>query len=145
MGFMSKGRKKGKDDKGKDGNGGIGLADVMETIQRVLTEVLILRGEVAKLVYDSMVREHARSIAALGEMVGRQFQRVHVVSGGSRNRYFCQNLADALAVPVVAGPAEATAIGNILLQAWVMGTIPSPDTITQISVDSFPRGRFRPR
>ncbi|MDP6776136.1 MAG: FGGY family carbohydrate kinase [Candidatus Latescibacteria bacterium] len=103
------------------------------------------RGEVAKLVYDSMVREHARSIAALGEMVGRQFQRVHVVSGGSRNRYFCQNLADALAVPVVAGPAEATAIGNILLQAWVMGTIPSPDTITQISVDSFPRGRFRPR
>ena len=103
------------------------------------------RGEVARLVYDSMVREHAEAIRALGGLVGHGFERVHVVSGGSRNRYFCQNIANALSAPVVAGPAEATAIGNVLLQASVMGAIPSHDAITEISTRSFPRERFSPR
>ena len=103
------------------------------------------RGEVARLVYDSMVREHAEAIRTLGGLVGRGFERIHAVSGGSRNRYFCQNMADALSVPVVAGPAEATAVGNILMQAFVMGLIPSQEGITEISTGSFPRERFSPR
>ena len=50
------------------------------------------------------------------ELLGRRAGRIHVVGGGVKNRLLCQMIADACDRPVVAGPVEATAIGNLLVQ-----------------------------
>ena len=62
----------------------------------------------------------SRTAAALA---GRDVRRVHVVGGGAQNALLCQLLADALGVPVLAGPVEATALGNVLVQARAHGAL----------------------
>jgi rhamnulokinase len=102
------------------------------------------QGEFARVVFDSMIGECREAAAVLADLTGRHFRCVHVVSGGSRNRYLCQGVTDALGLPVLAGPAEATAIGNILLQASVLNAIPS-HAVAQIVDASFPRTHYTPR
>jgi rhamnulokinase len=55
---------------------------------------------------------------------GRGVEVVHIVGGGARNDLLCQLTADACGLPVVAGPVEATAIGNVLVQAQALGLAP---------------------
>ena len=55
---------------------------------------------------------------------GRHADVVHIVGGGSRNELLCQLTADATGLPVLAGPAEATALGNVLVQARALGAAP---------------------
>jgi len=59
------------------------------------------------------------------ELSGRTADTVHIVGGGSRNELLCQLTADACGLPVVAGPAEASAIGNVLVQARALGAAPA--------------------
>jgi rhamnulokinase len=59
------------------------------------------------------------------ELSGRHADTVHIVGGGSRNELLCQLTADACGLPVVAGPAEASAIGNVLVQARRLGAAPA--------------------
>jgi rhamnulokinase len=54
---------------------------------------------------------------------GREVEVVHVVGGGARNALLCQLTADACGLPVVAGPVEATALGNALVQARALGAV----------------------
>jgi len=54
---------------------------------------------------------------------GREVDVVHVVGGGARNALLCQLTADACGLPVVAGPVEATALGNVLVQARALGAV----------------------
>ena len=63
-------------------------------------------------------RRHVRTAAALA---GRDVEVVHVVGGGSQNALLCQLTADACGLPVLAGPAEAAALGNVLVQARALG------------------------
>ena len=58
------------------------------------------------------------------QLSGRQVSTIHLVGGGARNPLLCQLTADACGLPVVAGPVEATAIGNILVQARALGVAP---------------------
>ena len=63
---------------------------------------------------------------AAGELCGQAVEVVHVVGGGARNELLCQLTADACGVPVLAGPVESTALGNVLVQARALG-IDLPD------------------
>jgi rhamnulokinase len=66
---------------------------------------------------DSLAAAYARTIRAAERLAGRPVEVVHVVGGGSQNTLLCQLTANAMGRPVVAGPVEATALGNVLVQA----------------------------
>jgi rhamnulokinase len=81
--------------------------------------------ETARCILDSLALAYRRAIIEVQELSGRHVDTIHLVGGGSRNRLLCQLAADACGLPVVAGPAEATAIGNLLVQARTLGAAPS--------------------
>jgi len=72
-------------------------------------------------IVESLAEAYAAALRTAGTLVGRDVRRVHVVGGGSQNALLCQAIADRAGVPVVAGPVEATALGNVLVQARAAG------------------------
>jgi rhamnulokinase len=75
------------------------------------------RAEVTRCILDSLALAHRRAIADAQRLADHPVDVVHVVGGGTRNALLCQLTADACGLPVVAGPAEAAALGNVLVQA----------------------------
>lgn len=63
-----------------------------------------------------MVLQYRTLVSYLEQVTDRSFQKLHVIGGGSQSKLLCQMIADALDITVIAGPKEATAIGNILAQ-----------------------------
>ena len=82
-------------------------------------------GEVVRCILESLALEYRRTADQLAGLLGRAFSAVHIVGGGSRNHLLNQFAADALRLPVIAGPAEATALGNIIGQAVAVGRLGS--------------------
>lgn len=80
-------------------------------------------GAIARCVLDSLALAYRAAIIAAQELTGRSVDVVHVVGGGARNALLCRLTADACGLPVIAGPVEAAALGNILVQARAAGTI----------------------
>ncbi|MGH3292220.1 MAG: rhamnulokinase [Trebonia sp.] len=84
--------------------------------------------EFTRCVLDSLALAYRRALADAQELSGRHADVVHVVGGGARNELLCQLTADATGLPVIAGPAEATALGNVLVQARALGAAPDSRT-----------------
>jgi rhamnulokinase len=81
--------------------------------------------ETVRCILDSLALAYRRTILQLQALSGRHVDTVHIVGGGARNTLLCQLTADACGLPVVAGPVEATALGNILVQARALGAAPT--------------------
>ena len=79
---------------------------------------------VVRCILDSLALAYRRAVHTVAGLAGRDVRTVHVVGGGSRNALLCRLTADATGLPVVAGPAEGTAMGNVLVQAWATGALP---------------------
>lgn len=77
----------------------------------------------ARCVFESLALAYADTIARLQGLTGRRVAAIHVVGGGSRNALLGQMTADAAGVPVVAGPVEATVLGNALVQLIALGEL----------------------
>ncbi|MDR0415879.1 MAG: rhamnulokinase [Propionibacteriaceae bacterium] len=77
----------------------------------------------ARAILDSLALAYRRSIRQAQALAGREAEVVHIVGGGCQNRLLCQLTADAVGLPVVAGPSEGTALGNILVQAQATGRL----------------------
>lgn len=76
---------------------------------------------ITRCILDSLALAYRRHLRTAATLSGRELSVVHVVGGGTRNELLCQLTADALGVPVLAGPAEAAALGNVLVQARALG------------------------
>ncbi|MBQ0981509.1 rhamnulokinase family protein [Micromonospora sp. M61] len=76
-----------------------------------------------RCILDSLALAHRRAVWQAQRLSGRHVDAVHVVGGGARNDLLCQLTADACGLPVLAGPVEATALGNALVQARALGVI----------------------
>ncbi|MEU3463438.1 rhamnulokinase family protein [Streptomyces sp. NPDC006733] len=79
--------------------------------------------ETVRCVLDSLALAHRAAIEQAQRLSGRHVDVVHIVGGGARNELLCQLTADACGLPVVAGPAEAAALGNVLVQARAAGVV----------------------
>lgn len=82
-------------------------------------------GAIVRCVLESLAMKYRWNIERLESVTGREISSIHVVGGGARNTLLCQMTADASRRPVLAGPVEATAIGNVMLQAIALGLVDS--------------------
>jgi rhamnulokinase len=104
------------------------------------------QAQVVRCIFDSLALAHRRAVADAQRLSGRAAEVIHVVGGGARNPLLCQLTADACGLPVVAGPAEATAIGNILAQARAHGVVPADlEGMRALVRATQPLRRYRPR
>jgi len=102
-------------------------------------------GDYIRCVLESLALLYRRSLLQLEECTGRKFERLHIVGGGSLNTVLNYFTANAVQIPVVIGPTEATAVGNILVQAIALGHISSLEEARKIVRDSFPIQTIQPR
>jgi rhamnulokinase len=102
-------------------------------------------GEYARAILESLALRYRQVLENLEALSGRSIQVIHIVGGGSRNTLLNQFVADCTGRRVVAGPSEATAIGNILVQAMGAGELGNLDEIRQVVRDSFELATFEPR
>ena len=82
-------------------------------------------GEVVRSILLSLACKYRLVLERLQRVTGRDVEVVHVIGGGARNRLLCELTADILGRPVLAGPDEATAMGNVLIQARAAGVLGS--------------------
>ncbi len=124
-------------------------ADMPEAIRslagRVGQPVPESTGAVVRTALESVAAAVRHTLGELDSLLGRRVSRVHVVGGGVQNRLLCQMIADATDRPVIAGPVEATAIGNLLVQmAGAEGPV-DLRAVRAIVRDSFVPERYEPR
>lgn len=104
------------------------------------------RAELTRSILESLAEAYARTIRRAVELTGKSVTTVHIVGGGSQNRLLCQLTADRTGLPVVAGPSEATAVGNVLVQARALGMVSgSLEALRAIVAESFTPVHYRPR
>ena len=82
-------------------------------------------GEIMRCIYESLALKYRWAISQLQQATGRRFGTLHVLGGGAKDGLLCRMTADAAGLRVVAGPVEATALGNLMLQLTALGAIPS--------------------
>jgi rhamnulokinase len=80
-------------------------------------------GETTRTILESLALAHRRALEDVEAVCGVRFPHLHVIGGGSNNELLCRFTASALGRPVLAGPAEATALGNLLVQAMADGRV----------------------
>ena len=102
-------------------------------------------GQFIRCALESLALEYRRTLRQAEELAGARVERLHIVGGGSKNALLNQFAANACGIPVIAGPAEATAIGNILVQAIALGHLPSLAAGREVVGASFETVRFEPR
>ncbi|MFD0035850.1 rhamnulokinase [Streptomyces sp. NPDC055059] len=103
------------------------------------------RAETTRCILDSLALAHRRATADAARLADHPVDVVHIVGGGARNAQLCQLTADACGLPVVAGPAEAAALGNVLVQARAHGLVGDRAAIRGLLARTQPLTRYEPR
>lgn len=94
-------------------------------------------GEILRCALESLALKYRWVLQKLEVVRGRTIEVIHIVGGGAQNRLLCQFTADATGTPVIAGPIEATAIGNIVVQAIASGLVESISEAREVVRRSF--------
>ena len=98
-----------------------------------------------RCILESLALKYRWVIERLEELAARQIRTIHIVGGGSRNDLLCRLTADATGRAVYAGPAEATAIGNTLVQAMALGHLTSLADVRAVARRSAEPVVYEPR
>ena len=89
-------------------------------------------GAMIRCIYESLAMKYRFAIKQIEENTGKKFDVLHLLGGGTKDNFLCQMTADSLNIDVIAGPTEATALGNIILQLIALGDIEDVNTGRQI-------------
>ena len=104
------------------------------------------RAEFVRSIVESLAAAFVSAVRTAAELSGTTVSVIHIVGGGSQNELLCQLVADRSGLPVQAGPVEATAIGNVLVQARAAGLVEgSRDALRSLVAASFPPRVYSPR
>ena len=82
-------------------------------------------GQLVRCIYESLALKYRLALEQIGECTGKKFEVLHLMGGGTKDGFLCELTAQSLGIPVIAGPIEATALGNIVLQLIALGEIES--------------------
>jgi rhamnulokinase len=102
-------------------------------------------GEFARCILESLALQYRRVLEMVEQLQGKKVEALHIVGGGSQNALLNQFTADAIGKPVLAGPVEATALGNIAVQALATGEFSTLTEARQAIRNSFAIQEFQPR
>ncbi|HUY36492.1 MAG TPA: rhamnulokinase family protein [Pirellulales bacterium] len=102
-------------------------------------------GAVIRCALESLALKSRWVLEGIERLTGAAIETIHIVGGGTRNRQLCQATADACQRRVVAGPIEATALGNLMVQAIAAGAVGSITEAREIIRRSFPVAEYEPR
>lgn len=95
------------------------------------------KAEIVRGIYEGLANKYAENIGKINEITGSEVHELYIVGGGSRDDYLCRLSASAAGIPVHAGPKEATAIGNILIQSVATGEIDGFDAGRKLIRDAY--------
>lgn len=99
----------------------------------------------ARCIFESLAMRYRQVLGYLKDMAPFPIEKLHVIGGGSRNGYLMQMAADSIGLPVVTGPVEGTAIGNIMLQAKAAGVVTDMFEMRRIIADSIEMKTYEPQ
>ncbi|HEX2925969.1 MAG TPA: FGGY-family carbohydrate kinase, partial [Ruminiclostridium sp.] len=102
------------------------------------------RGEIVRCIYESLALKHRETFEQIIEVSKMEYDRIFIVGGGAKDKMLCQLTANACSTEVVAGPVEATALGNISVQLISQGAIRDVNEARCIIADSFPGVHYKP-
>jgi rhamnulokinase len=102
------------------------------------------RGAIVRCILESLALKHRDAIDLLRSATGVSPSVIHVVGGGARNELLCQMTADVTGLPLLAGPVEATTVGNLLVQALALGELRSLDEARDVVRASFDPAAYDP-
>jgi rhamnulokinase len=102
------------------------------------------KGAIVRCALESLGLKYRQTLEHLEALLGHKLEVIHIVGGGSRNELLCQLTAGATGLPVIAGPVEATAIGNVMVQAMATGHLTSLEEGRAMVRRSFALKRYEP-
>lgn len=103
------------------------------------------RGQLVRCIFESLALRYRQVLDDLRGLASRPIETLHVIGGGSRNELLNQFTANAIGIPVVAGPSEATALGNVMMQAMAKGEAADVSGMRKIIHQSIPLKTYQPR
>lgn len=101
-------------------------------------------GELARCIFDSLALTYRKTLGEISSITGDPVKYLHIVGGGVKNELLCQLTADVIEMPVVAGPVESTALGNIVVQMISTGELRTLKEARNIIMDSFAIKTYQP-
>lgn len=118
---------------------------IQEFCRRTGQKVPETPGEIMRCIYQSLACEFALTLGEISELIGFEFKQIHMIGGGTKDKLLCQLTADAAGITAVAGPVEATALGNGLSTLIALGEIPDIAAARQMIIDSGLTQEFQPQ
>ncbi len=112
-------------------------AAIQEYCRKTNQPVPESQGAIARCIYDSLALKYKDTLRQIESVTGGKIEQLHIIGGGANNELLNQLTADAAGIPVIAGPTEATAIGNIMMQAKALGFVRDRREIRQVVRQSF--------
>jgi rhamnulokinase len=102
-------------------------------------------GQTVRCIFESLALKYRHTMELLKQVSPHPIEKLHVIGGGSRNAYLCRLTANATGMPVTAGPAEGTAMGNLLVQAMALGYLNSLADVRKVVRNSVKTDTYMPQ
>jgi len=102
------------------------------------------RGEIVRVALESLALKYRLVLGQLENLIGERLETIHIIGGGTKNKLLNQLAADATGRNIITGPVEATAIGNVIMQAIALGHLDTLDDARALIRRSFEVSHYHP-